>query len=243
MMQSVHERLQLAREGAGYKRAVEAARAFGWATSTYIQHENGTRGLSRSKAVQYARAFRVSVGWLLNGEGRGPRGIEDKRRRRYEEVQVVGAVQAGAWREALEWHEDERYAIALPESDRFPGVPRFALRVVGDSMDRKFEDGWEVVCVRYGDLAIAPKDGDYVVIQRHDGANVEATLKRLEIRDDGTVWLRPESSNPEHLPIKLASLSTPDEPVPLAAHVSAGGVVDGQDVEIVALVDQFIGRM
>lgn len=67
------QRLRTAREAAGYETAKGAARRFGWSADTYAQHENGTRGLGRV-AGKYARAFKVSEGWLLTGEGSGPGG-------------------------------------------------------------------------------------------------------------------------------------------------------------------------
>lgn len=65
------ERLRLAREEAGFSSAHAAAQAFNWSPDTYTQHENGTRGIIRS-AKKYAKAFKVSTGWLLTGEGAGP---------------------------------------------------------------------------------------------------------------------------------------------------------------------------
>ena len=62
------DRLQQARRAAGYPDASAAARAFGWNENTYRSHENGERGIVRA-AARYARAFRVSEGWLLTGEG------------------------------------------------------------------------------------------------------------------------------------------------------------------------------
>jgi hypothetical protein len=64
-------RLEAARRARGFEDAKSACRYFGWVYDSYIQHERGERGLSRS-ASRYATAFRVSVGWLLNGEGEGP---------------------------------------------------------------------------------------------------------------------------------------------------------------------------
>jgi hypothetical protein len=64
-------RLALAREKRGYKTALAAARAFGWNENTYPQYERGVRGLSQV-ATQFASTLRVSVGWLMNGEGPDP---------------------------------------------------------------------------------------------------------------------------------------------------------------------------
>src|ERR1700692_4518702 len=63
-----HQRLRFAREQAGYARASDAARAMGVEEPTYLGHENGSRGLSRA-AARYARFFRVSLDWLIDGRG------------------------------------------------------------------------------------------------------------------------------------------------------------------------------
>ncbi|EJF74805.1 hypothetical protein ME7_01399 [Bartonella birtlesii LL-WM9] len=64
-------RLMKARLTRGFKSAKAAATYFGWNYSSYIQHEQGIRGISRA-SKKYAIAFRVSEGWLLTGEGDGP---------------------------------------------------------------------------------------------------------------------------------------------------------------------------
>lgn len=63
------DRLKLARERAGFETAADAARRFGWRTSTYAGHENGSRGIKPGVGEDYARAFRVPVGWLMYGTG------------------------------------------------------------------------------------------------------------------------------------------------------------------------------
>jgi DNA-binding XRE family transcriptional regulator len=87
------DRLQKARQEAGYENAVDAARAFGWGQSTYISHENGTRGLKPTIAEKYARAFRVTPEWLLYGnKGKKAQALAAERRT----VPLVGYVGAGA---------------------------------------------------------------------------------------------------------------------------------------------------
>ncbi len=58
----------MARRRKGFEHTTDATRAYGWVGSTYISHENGNRGISRQAAERYARAYGVSVGWLLTGE-------------------------------------------------------------------------------------------------------------------------------------------------------------------------------
>lgn len=62
------DRLRTAREKAGFDKTVDAARAYGWGESTYISHENGTRGLKPGVAKKYAKAFKVPAEWILYGE-------------------------------------------------------------------------------------------------------------------------------------------------------------------------------
>lgn len=66
------ERLRIARLRAGYSTGKEAAEALGFPVSTYLGHENGSRGYPAKKAEVYARKFKVREQWLLYGVGEGP---------------------------------------------------------------------------------------------------------------------------------------------------------------------------
>lgn len=72
-METVAKRLKWAREKhgryTGHGGATAAARAFGWAVSTYLGHENGDRAPSRAAAKKYAKAYKVRWEWLLENEG------------------------------------------------------------------------------------------------------------------------------------------------------------------------------
>lgn len=71
-MTDAAERLRIARLRAGYSTAKDAAEAMGQKVSTYLGHENGSRGYPAKKAALYARKFKVSEQWLLYGVGPGP---------------------------------------------------------------------------------------------------------------------------------------------------------------------------
>lgn len=66
------ERLRIARLRAGFQTAKEAAEAMGFPVSTYLAHENGSRGYPAKKAFTYARKFKVREQWLLYGVGPAP---------------------------------------------------------------------------------------------------------------------------------------------------------------------------
>ncbi len=67
-----HERLQEARQRAGYETATAAIEKFQWTTQTYFSHENGNRTFRPENAKTYAEAFGVTAGWLLFGNSDAP---------------------------------------------------------------------------------------------------------------------------------------------------------------------------
>jgi DNA-binding XRE family transcriptional regulator len=75
MNDEIASRLRRARK-ANFKRAVDAAESLGVPYQTYIAHENGNRVFDLDAAVLYARRYRVSLDWLLAGQGRGPGGAQ-----------------------------------------------------------------------------------------------------------------------------------------------------------------------
>lgn len=76
-MSDPSERLRIARLRAGFTTAKEAAEALGFPVSTYLGHENGSRGFPAKKAFTYARKFKVREQWLLYGVGPGPGETDD----------------------------------------------------------------------------------------------------------------------------------------------------------------------
>lgn len=78
MADEPYERLEAARIAAGFDSAKAAAEAMGAKVSSYIQHENGTRGISKANAVRYARFFRTTPEWLLYArKGGGEPNVDD----------------------------------------------------------------------------------------------------------------------------------------------------------------------
>lgn len=194
MIDSMSERLRDARKKAGYASASAAADAFGWQTSAYIHHENGTRSFPVEAAKRYARAFRVNPGWLLALDKVEIAPAEASRERI---VEVTGSVAAGVWRETTEWPQSDRFEIVVGPSP-FPRSRRFGLRVDGHSMDLIFAPGTLLDCLSIFDLGIEPANGDFVIVerQRPDGMR-ELTVKEFQREDDGRSWLLPRSSRPE----------------------------------------------
>lgn len=126
------QRLERARIARGFKTAADAARFFGWPYETYIQHENGTRGIIRAVG-KYAQAFRVTEGWLLAGEGDGPDGAPTT-------VKITGLAGAGPDGTVLFATGDGNYGeVPAPKGST---IHTEALEVRGDSMRGLANDGW-----------------------------------------------------------------------------------------------------
>ena len=138
-------------------------------------------------------------------------------------VSVVGDVQAGAWREALEWEKSRWYPAPVAAVRRFAHLPQFGLEVVGPSMNELWPDGSIVICVKLIDLGRDATPGEKVVVLRRQGnGQIEATLKELRQDPQGAFWLWPRSKDPNFQ--QPWCLARPD------AHD------DNDDLRIVALV-------
>jgi hypothetical protein len=143
-----------------------------------------TAGLNNTTLEKLARAADVTVAELL-GETVP-----------LDSIMVVGAVQAGVWREALEWPESDWYPAPVAADRRFLAVPQFGLVVRGPSMNELYPDGSVVVCVKLIDLGRDPRPFERVVVQRRADDGYEATVKELRIDDRGGAWLWPRSTDP-----------------------------------------------
>lgn len=187
------DRLREARASSGYSSAKSAAEAMGVSVATYIQHENGTRGIPADRAQRYARFFRTTPEWLLYGREIGDRITAAQLG---PPIPIQGAVAAGVWRERWEYPEEEWETFTGAPEVEAPLRHRFGLRVEGDSMDLLYPPGTVLECVRYwGDEPIP--NGKRVIVQRtNDDDTIETTVKEYHQDKDGVEWLVPRSSNP-----------------------------------------------
>lgn len=113
-------------------------------------------------------------------------------------IPVIGAVEAGAWKEALEWPETDWEYEPIPEDPRFLGLTRFGLAVRGRSMNEVYREGDIVICIPMIELNEPLVSGRRYVIYRHKSGEIEATLKEYYEDMDGRNWLLPRSTDPAH---------------------------------------------
>lgn len=190
-------RLEQARKARGFDEAIRAAEFFGWNYDTYIQHERGVRGISRA-ADRYAEAFRVSAGWLLTGEGRGPDPAFGQSHVLAPSIPIISWVSAGVL--ANNGPMDEVLGTVFVAD--LPKGNWIALRVEGDSMDR-ISPPDSIILVNRDEKSLIPF-ACYVISDERG----RATYKRY--RPD-PVRFEPVSTNPAHEPI--FSPSTDNAPV------------------------------
>lgn len=162
-----------------------------------------TRSLTGDNLLKLAEALKVPMDWLV-GRIDERAWIESTEAGSFDLVDVVGSVQAGAWREAEEYGYAEIERITVPIDDRYKFIKRRGLKVVGNSMDLVYPEGSIIFCVRFQDLNRPPRSGEKVLIQRRRdyGSLYETTVKQLIIKTDA-IFLEPRSSDPRHKPIIL----------------------------------------
>lgn len=130
---------------------------------------------------------------------------------------------AGVWQEVGDVQAfDGVYPVT--EDPAYAGFPQWLERVVGDSMDMEYPDGTFVHVVDAAATGYSPRPGDHVILvrYRHDGQEVERTVKEVTRKGRGLEFW-PRSSNPRW-----------NEPVVL--HGDGDQVVDLHRVEIAGLV-------
>lgn len=164
------------------------AKAAGVNPNSIYNFLNGhSDGLDPRTYAKLARAAEVHV-WQLTGEQPEPPSPTT--------IWVVGHVEAGEFRQAVEWDRAEWYAVDVPVPERFRGKAK-ALEVRGPSMNNVYPPGTVVVWVDVLDFR-EPRDGDKVIVYStcRDG-EIEATVKVYR-RTNNEEWLWPDSSHPEH---------------------------------------------
>jgi repressor LexA len=206
----------------GFYSREDFAAALGAGISAVRQYGTGRTVVPDALKQKFCELLGISLEYLLTGE-RQPMVANQPQR-----IPVIGEVQAGVWREALEFDEGEKYSLAIWGD----GMERcYALRVAGDSMDKVYPEGHYVIVCPLPDYPRGLATGDRVIVKRQRDGIVEATIKELVVKASGAeLW--PRSSNIRYQsPI---SIHWPyDDPQKAANELVeiAGVVVASQNIE------------
>jgi len=143
-------------------------------------------------------------------------------------------VRAGLWEEIEFAEPPVQVSHGVVPDPRYGDWPQWLELVEGDSVDQKIPPGHFAHVVDTIAMGYAPRDGDWVVVERrrHAGRDRERTIKQIEIGPRREVRLRTRSNNPiwaKHAAIALVN----------GQPVLEGGATaedDATEVEIVGLV-------
>lgn len=177
----------------------ELAKRIGVHESSINKYEKGLVDIPLSKISELARVLKVTEAYLMGWEEKSeqpPQGLQ---------IPVLGNVAAGIPISAVEDILDyEEIPLSWQSQGEF-----FALRIKGDSMQPKIDDG-DVVIVRQqsdansGDTVIALVNGD------------DATCKKLQKTENGIMLV---STNPNYLPMFFTNEEIVTKPVVILGKV------------------------
>ena len=176
------------------------------APSTISMYESGQREPNFEVLESLADFFNVDLNYLLGKSDKTTKlMIEDSQPPQGLQIPVLGNVAAGIPISAVEDILDyEEIPLSWQSQGEF-----FALRIKGDSMQPKIDDG-DVVIVRQqsdansGDTVIALVNGD------------DATCKKLQKTDNGIMLV---STNPNYLPMFFTNEEILTKPVVILGKV------------------------
>lgn len=132
-------------------------------------------------------------------------GASSARRR----LAMIGEVAAGVWIDT-DGEADTSPVIDAPvmPDPRYPADEQFAVCVRGNSIDRIAKPGAVLICVSTQHGAIAPVNGDLVIVERrrvHEDGSKEVERAARKYRKNGPfIELSPESTDPRWKPIEYA---------------------------------------
>ncbi len=189
-------RIKLAREDLKLTKR-ELAKRIGVHESSINKYEKGLVDIPLSKISELSRVLNVTEAYLM--------GWEDEQKPQGLQIPVLGNVAAGipisAVEDILDYEE-------VPQSWENQGE-FFALRIKGDSMQPKMDDG-DVVIVRQQSDA---NSGDTVIVLVNGD---DATCKKLQKTENGIMLV---STNPNYLPMFYSNEEIVTKPVVILGKV------------------------
>jgi hypothetical protein len=137
--------------------------------------------------------------------------------RRFVTPMIRGIVAGGQWLDVSSIEFDERpYHNPVAVPPEVDGSEVFILQVLGNSVNKKAQDGGYVVCLPLEASPRSFRAGDWVIAERQRGDLVETTVKQVSRNGDGMWELLPASDDPRHqAPIRLGE--SDDEKVRVVA--------------------------
>jgi len=192
------DRIRQARRAAGLT-LQKIADELGVTISAVSQWEQGRTSLDLARAMKLAALLKVSLQWLVEGDG--PKDATDTRRDRTFYAPITTRVTGGTWSEIITPQDVPPDARFIELSARPQGFA-LALELTGESMLPEFAPA-DIIVI---DTGLEPLPGDYVVaVTEHD---MEGTFKKYRPRgndDDGSPIIELAPLNPDYPTLTISS--------------------------------------
>jgi transcriptional regulator with XRE-family HTH domain len=214
-IKSIADRLRRARIDAGFERASDATRRFGWSYSRYMNYENGERAVPPKQAILFASAYGVSVDYIYFGKGdfshetQGAPGLSSRMVRRVpllalENMSELKRIASG---------QEPAFAVSVPISSYEPVPDRCIFIEISDkSMSHpeepfSFEPGDKALI----DLDATPSPSDFVLaIVPEERTALFRLYREVERSKDGSIVADLVPLNPNFRTVRI-STATPGQ--------------------------------
>lgn len=188
----IQERLQ----ALGLSERAASLRAFGHASAIRNMRTGATKDPGIHTLEKLAPVLEAPVEWLAFGIGATarPRALPGQLF-----LPVIGAVQAGNWREhdaSIDHAVHDPIPVAV--DSRWPAEAQYALITHGTSINRQAKEGDYLGCVDAEATNYQAQNGDLVIVERtrYGGAMIERTAKRY-YQNENVFELWPDSDDPD----------------------------------------------
>lgn len=178
-MSSPADTLRAARIARGFASAAEVARHFGWVEYTYTSHENGNRGIGKTTAAKYAKAFGIDATSLLGLPSSTLQVDADQG------VNVEGTAAWGIWRDKSMANVQCDAVIEVPRASRFS--PRRAVLIGDQSVNKSIAEGSYAIYEPLNHHEVTT--GRLVVLRRGQGNLVELSVRKVQSAYEGKLRL------------------------------------------------------
>jgi transcriptional regulator with XRE-family HTH domain len=214
-LKSMADRLRRARISAGFERASDATRRFGWSYSRYMNYENGERSIPPKQAILFASAYRITVDYIYFGktdfsnENEGAHGLTSQMVRRVpllalENMPELKRIASG---------EDPAFSVTVPISSR-ETVPERCIFI--EINDKSMSHPRESISFEPGDKALidleaTPSPSDFVLaIVPEEKTALFRLYREVEREKDGSIVADLVPLNPNFRTVRI-STATPGQ--------------------------------
>lgn len=204
------DRLRRARISAGFGRATEAVRKYGWNYSRYMNYENGERAIPPKQAILFAAAYGVTVDYIYFGKGHilnqieGTHGISSRTVRRIPLVALENIAEF----QRIASGSEPMLAVTVPVS----GDETLPDRIIFIEIeDKSMSNTNEPVSFEPGDKAMididaSPTPSDFVLaLVPEEGTALFRLYREVGRAEDGSIIIDLVPLNPNFRTIRMSN--------------------------------------